>query len=1536
GYGQQKWIGGTFNDTCYFDKNTTVSYPFTVKGQLKNNIEQPDWSSGQPFFNVTDQIFFRFNETSDCSSEGLIPDTETAIMLHAPNGSNYTCSPIENETVNGWYNCTWDSSDQNEGNWTVNISSAKQYFVENETVLTNWFWLENLNATSANITVQPQRDGWSVLYNYTVLINDSDSDHINCSLFINKSDGSGWIYKGSDNLYSPTGVVDTNCSVEVWDFTGEDIGNNSFYFLIQNGEAANDHNTSVVYGPYLEKPNITIVHIQGNDTYVNISDSNDNNTMQLILRVDDTDNSSSPSGVNTTTWVMYNASIWNGGNFSQTNSSGYINYMFNPNCSYTPGANNWTAGTIDSYYQEINHTGNLVIHILGDLNNTIISPVNVSQTSSQFLRGTNITIRVKLTDLCGNNITGYDSSITLNMTSTYTGQVSNCGDIFEEGDGVYNCTFNTSGMPARFYNVNMFSNISHYNTHNLTSYNAFFIDTEPVLTAWNMSPSDDWGWGEEYTFTVNATDEDGDVMEVCLYINKSNSWGQAGCNITVSGVNTTVTFVKASDAYFHAGDRGPGQYKLNVSDNLNSPYVTGPQYTDETDIEEFTLIGDDVEINVTMGNASVINRTNPDYQWQVKIYDIDLEPDKEVSAGTEGKFYYTKNMTEGTFYESLTKNTLGSAGIINFRDEDPESDFTDCEFVIGPQLWMAGVTADNPAYKSINSSYFDWTMVTQNISAIILDPDGISRVRGQDNVTFRANVTDDCGAMSSVTVNFHVLQQGSPTVYETCAPTEYEGSGIYNCTMVAGIHAAWDTGWYNSTLDANKQYYNGTTDQMNNSFFIATSPSITSTYAQSDEGSSTGGWGENWLFVLTDLVDNDGDTMNVTLWHNITGTWENANSTTTIATSSVRFEGHTFQCSDLLGQPESQKQYNFTVVDYWNYTDEDISVFTLERDDTQSHLIFVAPNTQSFYREGTNTRLLKAFINDTDIGDFAVQVGSNGSFQMMTNKSDSQFPDDYLTINRTTTVAGGNISYVFDPNCTFGVGDMSWYVGTQNDTCYDDDSSYMGFVRIVGSLKNNIQQPNWTSGQPKFQVGVNVSIRFNVTTDCSNEDRQQGLTDISIRLRSPTGGWEHCNSTQYVIDEGTGWYNCTWDTFLHQGGNWSVELNTSKWNASSGDYFVSNSTVLVDHFYLNNTPPDYGNFSVTPTEDGWGAVYNYSVDIWDSQTDNVTCKLFVKTNNYGGAWVLKNSTIIVGGQDTCTLFVTDFECADIGNDTVNQYRFELDDDTTNFNTTDQNGPNITADSVAITYYHGNMSTVNRSNAEPDYSALFIVNVTDTDNNQSANTNVSFWVTTNSSNPDSWVLANMSTTNSTGYANITFDPGCDPQYGIGNQTWVAGTTDSCYAYVNTTETMNITIRGTLATTIYTISPSPEPEEEILRGKNVTQQVYVESDCGGDYVNDADTGIYFENNVSGTEYYCDSVYRIGANGFYECERNSTDMEARWYNTRANSSRNDYNMNETVLLGHFFITTYPQVFNASLNLTTAGWGENRNFTVTVNDDD
>ena len=403
---------------------------------------QPNWSGGQPSYNVTSQIPIRFNLTSDCSAdiatEANISGASTTLKLLSPSGTWTSTYNPNNETGQGRYNYTWNSTGQAEGNWSIQINSSKSYFLSNSTFLTDWFWLENLQPQNQTTpAVAPASDGWTRWFNYSVSLTDPENDTTNCTLWISTNNQGTWTNNGTYTLASGNGV----CYVVIRNFNQSDVDlssgydqNNYFRFTVSDIESNNTYNTSIISGPILEPSNITIAHMLGNNSKVNISSDSSKYTT-FILRLNDTDNQTKPIPMNLTFWIQLNSTNWDWGNTTITNSTGYANYNFAPNCSYEPGIRLWYAQATDTYYEQ-KRTENFTVQINGTLTNHLLSPLG-----AKVLRGSNMTLQVRVNDTCGNNITDMSvSNITIRMVSLKTSQTFYCNGTANVGDDLYNCT----------------------------------------------------------------------------------------------------------------------------------------------------------------------------------------------------------------------------------------------------------------------------------------------------------------------------------------------------------------------------------------------------------------------------------------------------------------------------------------------------------------------------------------------------------------------------------------------------------------------------------------------------------------------------------------------------------------------------------------------------------------------------------------------------------------------------------------------------------------------------------------------------------------------------------------------------------------------------------------------------------------------------------------------------------------------------------------------------------------------------------------
>ena len=437
-------------------------------------------------------------------------------------------------------------------------------------------------------------------------------------------------------------------------------------------------------------------------------------------------------------------------------------------------------------------------------------------------------MRANITDECGlvltDNIVNF--SVSRDSTTNY------CNPIINEGDGNYNCSLNTSTYSAKGWNVIFNSSRQYYNSRNLTEafqiwQRGFWVETKPVLTT-NFSYNSfdyqgnlgDGGWGETWKFYVNATDEDGDTLDVRLWVNTSASpeiWQQKGVNNSVNGTNTTMTFT-LSPVFGPSEASKPRKFKFNVSEvqdifgNTTKDFV---QNLNNTINSTFTTQKDDINFTWIEGNDTVVNRSLGSQHLKVRVYDTDTgtvayqtltSPPSARVWVTTNYSYYPQNYTIVPLSTPTTQITQG--GYINTTGSgfDPN-----CLFAIGPQRWKVGTTDDNSYYKAANSTEYYITIVTSPLAYNIKEPISGEKFRKNppnliDDILIRLNVTDDCGLIAADDVNIYA-ERGS-IVKECLSP---DGAGDYNCTIpntTIDSDPTWEYGYWNLSVNATKANYN--------------------------------------------------------------------------------------------------------------------------------------------------------------------------------------------------------------------------------------------------------------------------------------------------------------------------------------------------------------------------------------------------------------------------------------------------------------------------------------------------------------------------------------------------------------------------------------------------------------------------------------------------------------------------------------------------------------------------------------------------------
>ena len=693
------------------------------------------------------------------------------------------------------------------------------------------------------------------------------------------------------------------------------------------------------------------------------------------------------------------------------------------------------------------------------------------------------------------------------------------------------------------------------------------------------------------------------------------------------------------------------------------------------------------------------------------------------------------------------------------------------------------------------------------------------------------------------------------------------------------------------------------------------------------------GWGEDWTFTVT-LYDEDQATfnfekMNISLWYYKDGVWKLLNTTVCSApackvSTDISFY-RTFTCDDI-----GTWQFNFTATDYWNYTTIYSFNQQIIKDDVQ---LYITSSPSSVAREGTTSALLQVRVSDYDKGVY-VGAGVNGSFEV-TYDGTNYAPPYY-----TTTDASGYLSYHFDPDCTYSVGEQVWRAKVESDACYS--STYLGavsaFITIYGQLKNNLYLPGHGS---VFNVTDSVLIRFNVSSDCIDEGLIANAS-TSVELIAPSGSIFVCEPVLNETGANAGWYNCTWDSTDMEEGYWDVRLNSSK------EYFLDNSTTYFDWFWLENVPTKAENVTVwiynytsnrweeanLSLSYGWSRKFNFTIDVYDQEGDDITCVLWIKLNS-SNSWIIAGSDEISGSagvptEGTCSVVFHGFGCGDIG---VNDFLWEIrDKESANWWNTSVESLELRETEVNITLVEGDGSFVNRTTG----SVPLRVRIFDRENNTYAVANVSFWVSHDNSNLQFDTLV-LSSTN--GIATYNFAPDCS--YTVGVQYWKAGVTDACYIDVNSS-LYTTTVIGWLRNDIL----SPDGEEYRRIGPdgvsdNVTIRVHVYDECGNnvsvDYIN------FTSKHVdSGQRFYCSPILDEGS-GYYNCTFNVSSpvlMPTRWYDVISYVNKSYFNSNSTIKSNAFWVETQPLLFAPQVNSeqggNVGGWGEDWNFTVNVTDED
>jgi hypothetical protein len=522
------WNTTSTNITNVF-ANTTLSESVTGYSTLK-----VDWYDNGTFYNITPAT-----SSGNCNS------------------SNPTFSSIKigNDTFSV---CMQDL----DGNGVIDYFVWKQPFTKGYTRY-EVSGSANHVPELRNITVIPAEGIWGTEFNISVNVTDVEGDNVTVRLYV--------YYTKTFNL------TEVNFSQIVWQFvdeknttqnttegeilvfnltsTKEMTGINLFRLGFKDFNSStqtyyhDEHFTLINYGPNVTKHNVSLTHIQGNDTSVNRTE-----TTLLVVQVNDLDFGENASEVNCTFWVWLNDTHKDWGNLTQSNLTGYCNYYFTPNGSYVPGQRKWNV-TIDDRYYNLNVSQDYLINIYGKLNLNL-----TEETLSQ-------------------NATRNSAKVLTAKLFDEFGQIVRIAD--------YNCSWYINGINRTFENLTK-TNESGYCTHTWLTNCTDDVGIYPInvtLTG-NVNPF----------YLLNKTQ---DIKNITLKdnLNITIISPQAG---SIFHPNDTIIYLNSSITDY-CNLRPSHPYNVNWKTNLTNEGVSPPPGE--------TISGENVTLNIASYPPGLLNIT---------------------------------------------------------------------------------------------------------------------------------------------------------------------------------------------------------------------------------------------------------------------------------------------------------------------------------------------------------------------------------------------------------------------------------------------------------------------------------------------------------------------------------------------------------------------------------------------------------------------------------------------------------------------------------------------------------------------------------------------------------------------------------------------------------------------------------------------------------------------------------------------------------------------------------------------------------------
>ncbi|MDY6778478.1 MAG: hypothetical protein SVU32_07455, partial [Candidatus Nanohaloarchaea archaeon] len=586
--GRQEWQYQFDGTGDYFARNSTENGTLLVYASFNTIIRRPD---NAKVYDFGETVTFNATVRSNCRP---VPGAE--LVFNASGPDSITCEGAQvDDKGNGNYSCTIDTDNIPSGSFTqalgvynVTVNTTKDFYFNDTSFNTSVFQVRDAPALK-NVNVDEQVEGWGYPFEFTVEFFDGDTgSNDNVSVTMWKAYSPGGPYQRVE-----TKLVDATLSFVTLDFTNsftkQDLLNGpEIYYKFNATDEYGLTNETAVHSVTLQKDNITVVPVTDARNSlapeINRSDGQPGSTQPFRVILNDTD-AGHPvgAGVNGSFWFTFDGATnnnYDSGHFVETNASGWLEFQYNPGCSYTTGVQNWKSGlTNSSFYetQNMSFSGeNAGFHtIIGELRTQLLHPPN----NSRFNVTQDVVFNWTVTDSCGNGVTSAND--TFSLQNEDTGDTASPGPVLDEGDGTYNVTWDTTGDDSGNWSITVISDRQYYN-RNRTFYHEWLqLFNVPAVAANQTFEPNKTGWTEEVNYSIQVDDNENADVTCTLFVNTTaspgTSWRGEGSDTVQNGDG----FCNVSVNDFQPPDIGNTTFKFQVFDGdpantYNTSVFQGP------------------------------------------------------------------------------------------------------------------------------------------------------------------------------------------------------------------------------------------------------------------------------------------------------------------------------------------------------------------------------------------------------------------------------------------------------------------------------------------------------------------------------------------------------------------------------------------------------------------------------------------------------------------------------------------------------------------------------------------------------------------------------------------------------------------------------------------------------------------------------------------------------------------------------------------------------------------------------------------------